>query len=156
MSLLAKSIIKNKCWIVEEDGTKVATIIASPTGVTYVHNEVRENFASFKMLSDRYNIVLDSSKLQKPINLSYEVYGYQCSSRPYNTLWNVQKKLPIYTTDEKSKCYYCAGYYIVNLDNLWTKAYCPKLITLNRYPFNGPFKTKEEMMLQLQQINGDQ
>ena len=27
----------------------------------------------------------------------------------------------------------------------WVKSFCPKLITLERYPFQGPFKTELEM-----------
>ena len=34
MTLLAKPVVKNKCWIVEDDGNKVATILANDHGVT--------------------------------------------------------------------------------------------------------------------------
>ena len=153
MSLLAKSVIKNKCWIVEQDGTKVATILATPTGVTYVHDEIRENFASLKMLSDKYNIVIDKSRSTKSNKIVQDVYGYPSNYKVYNELWDVKKKLPIFTKDEKSKSYYCAGYYIVNLDGNWTKSLCPKLITLNRYPYQGPFRSKEEMEQQMQLTN---
>jgi hypothetical protein len=27
----------------------------------------------------------------------------------------------------------------------WVKSFCPKLITLERYPFHGPFKSESEM-----------
>jgi hypothetical protein len=36
MSLLAKAIVKNKCWVVEEDnGKKIGTILATPRGVVF-------------------------------------------------------------------------------------------------------------------------
>jgi len=53
-----------------------------------------------------------------------------------------------------SKSYFCAGYYLVKFANNWAKAYCPKLITLQRYEFQGPFRTKEDMTEQLRIVNG--
>lgn len=153
MSLLAKSVIKNKCWIVEEDGTKVATILASPEGVTYVHGNHRENFASLKILSDRYNIIIDKTKSSKLTTEDYNVYGYPSGFKSYNQLWDVKKKLPVFTKSLKSKSCYCAGYYIIQFNNGWVKSYCPKLITLNRYPYQGPYTTKEEMQEQLRISN---
>lgn len=155
MTLLAKSIVKNKCWIVEDDGTKVATILANPNGVTLVHNNRREQFSSLKLLSDRYNIVVDKTKPAKEKKETHEVYGYPCEHNPHNVLWDVKHKLPIFTKGNKSKSFFCAGYYIVKFNNGWVKSYCPKLITLNRYPFQGPFKTREEMQEQLKTANGE-
>ena len=46
----------------------------------------------------------------------------------------------------KSKSVFCAGYYIVYFEKVkWRKAYCPKVITLQRYPYKGPMKSKVEM-----------
>jgi hypothetical protein len=65
MSLLAKAIVKNKCWVVEDNGHQVGTILATPRGVVYQHNEQREQFASLKILSDKYNIVVDKTPPKK-------------------------------------------------------------------------------------------
>lgn len=154
MSLLAKSIIKNKCWIVEQDGAKVASILTSPVGVTLIHEGKRERFSSLKLLSDRYNIVLDNTKVKKIPQESHEVYGFPCDHNAHNILWDVKHRLPIFTKGNKSMSFFCAGYYIVQFNNGWVKSYCPKLITLNRYPYQGPFKSKEEMQDQLRTANG--
>ena len=61
MSLLAKAVVKNKCWIVEDDGHKIGTILANPAGVVYQHENKREQFASLKLCSDRYNIIVDKT-----------------------------------------------------------------------------------------------
>lgn len=154
MSLLAKSIIKNKCWIVEEDGTKVGTILANPNGVVLVKGTKRERFSNLKLLSDRYNIVVDKSKPTRPIKESHDVYGYPCDHTAHNVLWDVKHRLPIFTKNSKSKSFFCAGYYLVKLNAEWVKSYCPKLITLNRYEYQGPFKTLEEMQEKLRIANG--
>jgi hypothetical protein len=154
MTLLAKSIVKNKCWVVEDDGLKIGTILANPKGVVYQHDQQREQFASFKLLSDKYNIIVDKSPPKKIISEAYSVYGYPCDYKAHNILWDVKHRLPIFTKGSKSKSFFCAGYYIVKFNNGWVKSYCPKLITLNRYPYAGPYDTIEEMQERLRIANG--
>ena len=156
MSLLAKAVVRNKCWIVEDDRqNKVGTIMTNPQGVVYQHNQQREQFASLKMLSDKYNIIVDKTPPKRVITESNTVYDFPCEHKPNNVLWDVKHKLPIFTKGTKSKSFFCAGYYIVKFNNGWVKSYCPKLITLNRYPFQGPYKTKEDMQVQLRIANSN-
>jgi hypothetical protein len=55
--IIAKPVVKNKFWIVEEGGEKIATIQAiEEGGFAYVHDEQRELFPSIKMISKKYNI----------------------------------------------------------------------------------------------------
>jgi len=67
------------------------------------------------------------------------VYGFPVGSKPHNVLYNVPRKLPVYTKTSKSRSYYCAGYYLIKLKDEWETQFCPKLITVNRYPTQGPF-----------------
>ena len=76
---------------------------------------------------------------------NFEVHGFPCSQHPYNPMFDVQKQLPVYTKTPKSKSQFCAGYYIICFEKGWRKAYCPKMITLSRYKYRGPMKTKLEM-----------
>ena len=76
---------------------------------------------------------------------NFDVHGYPCSQHPYNPMFNVQKQLPVYTKTPKSKSQFCAGYFIICFEKGWRKAYCPKMITLSRYDYKGPMKTKLEM-----------
>ena len=154
MSLLAKAIVKNKCWIVEDGGIKVGTIMVNPQGVVYQHDQQKEQFSSLKLLSDRYNIIVDKMPPKKVITESNSVHGYPCEHKPNNVLWNVPHKLPIFTKGTKSKSFFCAGYYIVKFNNGWVKSYCPKLITLNRYAYAGPYESAEEMQEHLRIANG--
>lgn len=154
MSLLAKPIIKNKCWIVEDGGIKIGTIMTNPAGVVYQHNQQREQFPSLKLLSDRYNIIVEKTAAKKVIVQPHQVYGFPCEHKPHNDLWDLRHKLPIFTKSPKSKSFFSAGYYIVKFNNGWVKSYCPKLITLNRYPYAGPYDTFEEMQERLRIANG--
>jgi hypothetical protein len=58
--LIAKPVIKNKFWVVEDSGQKIATIQAKDDGgYAYVHDEQREYFPSVKNLKLKYNIPED-------------------------------------------------------------------------------------------------
>ena len=156
--IIAKTVVKNKFWIVESDGRKIATIQAIDEdgggGVAYVHNDRREVFPSIKMLCKKYNI--EFAKADRPAREktdNYEVYGFPTATRPHNEILDVQRYLPIFTKSAKSKSYFCAGYYIVRFNETWVRATCPKLITLNRYEYQGPFKTPERMLESLKEAN---
>jgi hypothetical protein len=146
--LIAKPILKNKYWIVESDGAKVGTIQAiDEGGFVYVRDTTRERFATIKLLSKAHNVLFDntSAKKEKSTAESHDVHGFPVSNKPWNILWDVKHQFPVYTKTSKSKSFYCAGYYIIKFNNGWVKSYCPKFITLNRYEFQGPFKSKIEM-----------
>lgn len=154
--LKAKPIVKDKFWIVEEGEKKIATIQAiEEGGFVYVHNEHRERFESVALLKKKLNIVFDKAlKKSKAGVPGHMVHGYPCNHKPYNELWDVSKHIPIYTKTDKSKSFFCAGYYIIKFANNWVKAYCPKLITLQRYEFQGPFKSPEDQQINLRKANG--
>ena len=155
--LIAKPIVKNKMWIVESAGTKVGNIMAvEEGGVVYVHDNQRESFPSIKLLSKQYNIeFVKAEKVKKEKLDVYDVYGFPTNSQPNNEVLDVQRYLPIYTKGTKSKSFFCAGYYIIKFSSTWVRAYCPKLITLNRYEYEGPFKTQERMVEAMREANGN-
>jgi hypothetical protein len=155
--LIAKPVIKNKFWIVENSGNKIATIQAiEEGGFVYVQNQARQRYPTIKLLSKEHNIVFDDvvGKKDKAALQEHSVHGYPVSNKPWNILWDVKHQFPVYTKTNKSKSFYCAGYYIIKFNNGWVKSTCPKFITLNRYEFRGPFKTKTEMQEQLRLANG--
>ena len=57
--------------------------------------------------------------------------------KAFNQIFDVQKKLPLFTKSKKSKSLYCAGYYIIKFEKGWVRSFCPKMLTLDRYLFKG-------------------
>ena len=152
---IAKPVVKDKFWIVEQYGAKIATIQAVDEngGYVYVHDNEREHFPSIKLISKKYNIQF--VKAEKPKKESeHDIYGFPVLGTPSNQLLDVQRYLPIYTKGKKSKSCFCAGYYLVKFGNNWAKQFCPKLITLNRYEYQGPFKTEERALTVMKELNG--
>lgn len=144
MTQHAKPIVKNKFWIVEEDGRKIGTIQAVPDGVVFVQGQHREKFPTFKLLSKKYNIGVDKAE-RKAKNKITSIYDYPCEGPVHNPVYDVKSRLPLYTKETKSKSFYCAGYYYVELeDNNWVTMFCPKKIILARHKYQGPFKSAKE------------
>jgi len=155
-NLTARLILKNKYWIVESDGgQQIATIQAVEDGsFVYAGPNGRERYPSIKLLSKAHNVTIDNTVAKKPksANTDYSVYNLPVNTKPWNVLYDVKHQFPIYTKTSKSKSYYCAGYYLIKFNHGWAKAYCPKFITLNRYEFTGPFKSKEAMLEALKNV----
>ena len=144
----AKEILKDKFWLVIDNGKNVGTI--SFDNDHYIVNsdgkyEVYKNKSNIKKkLGD-----LTWTQLKIQETTQYDVHKFVCNSKPYNSMWDLKKKLPLFTKSEKSKSGYCAGYYIIKFNKGWVKSFCPKLITIERYDYKGPFKTEIEMRQQL-------
>lgn len=144
----AKPIIDGKYWIVEQDGEKVATLqrkennkfILSSTNGEVMFNKKEELTKQFGK-----DFFLQSKKVKVTPIETKEVYDYPTSCRPYNSMYDVKRKLPLFTKSTQSKSLYCAGYYAIKFDKGWVKSFCPKAITIERYPFKGPFKTELEL-----------
>lgn len=139
MSLVAKPIVKNKFWIVEDGGNKIATIQKNQDQVVWVESTNRQIFPNLDLLKNHYNVIFDRSS--RSINKSdNSAYGYPTQTRPHNVVWDLKNQVPLYTQDRRSKCYYAAGWYILNKEVV----FCPKSIYINRNTFSGPYRTREE------------
>jgi hypothetical protein len=151
--LIAKPVVKNKFWVVEDRGNKIATIQARDDGgFVYVHDDLREYFSTTKDMKQKLNIRFGSAVKQKKDTCS-EVYGYPIKGKSYNQVYDITRKIPIFSKTPKSKSLYCAGYYYINSNGVWTLTFCPKNITLNRYKFYGPYKSQTEAEENFLRIN---
>lgn len=146
--LHAKPIIENKFWLVEKNGTKFATLRKDDENRFVMSNEQGfEIHNSKESLTEKYGQEFFTVNIVKEADDSMpnEVHGYPTSTIPHNTMYDVRKKLPLFTKSSDSKSLYCAGYYIIRFHKGWVKSFCPKLITLQRYDYQGPFKSEFEM-----------
>jgi hypothetical protein len=149
-----KVIIPNKSWLIENRGEKLGTLQKEKSGFTILNNGQKYEIGNAKNVLETLGIditeqLVKVKKIPTVKETTNTVYDFPCSSKPFNPVYNVRKKLPIYAKSTKSKSQYCAGYYVIQFRKGWVKSFCPKLITLERYPFKGPFRTEQEMRQQL-------
>jgi hypothetical protein len=158
MNIKAKPIVDGKFWILEEDGEKIGTLHKKENNKFMLSAKGSEKYFSKKdELTKLFGKEFFETSVKATVSSQEvrEVYGYPTSCQPYNTLFNVQKKLPLFTKSPSSKSLYCAGYYTIKFDKGWVKSFCPKLITIERYPFKGPFKTQIEMKQVMNNVKSD-
>jgi hypothetical protein len=141
MTIEAKTVVKNKYWIVEDDGRKIATIQAAEDGVVLVQDDRRLKYPSIKVLGTAHNIRFVRGQ-RKPTASVDSVYDYPCRTVPYNAIYDLRLKLPLYTLSKKSRSFYCAGFYLIKYESTWTMEFSPKKIILQRNQFLGPYKSE--------------
>ena len=150
MTTIAKPLIPNKSWLLETDGLKIGTLNKERSSYSILKDGHKISVGTAKDVKEKLGIVFfDTGKSSIIESKEHAVYEYPCGSKPYGSVYDVRKKLPIYAKSTKSKSQYCAGYYVIKFRKGWVKSFCPKLITLDRYPYHGPFKTEIEMKAEL-------
>lgn len=152
----AKPIIPEKFWIVEKDGEKFATLRKNEDNRFVLSNELGVKIYDTKeMLTRQFGKDFFIAKILKEADNSSvcEVHGFATSTEPFRAMFDIRRKLPLFTKSNDSKSLYCAGYYVIKFDKGWVKSFCPKLVTLQRYEFQGPFKTEFEMKQVLSNVS---
>jgi len=146
-TLVAKQLVPNKFWIVQNHGEKVGTLAKDKKGYTLITPKDKYHFDGIQEVYNTFGQNFFESTVSKKIKQAriMEVHGYPTSTPAYNPLYDVKNNLPLYSKSKKSKSLYCAGYYCIKFQKGWVKSFCPKLITLQRYEYRGPFTTDLEM-----------
>jgi hypothetical protein len=152
----AKPIVDGKFWIVEKDGEKIATLHKKENNkfiLSSTQGEVMFNKKDDLTKQFGSDFFLKSIKVKVTKSADKECHGFPTNVAPYNAMYDVRRKLPLFTKSNTSKSLFCAGYYIIKFNKIWLKSMCPKLITLERYEYQGPFKTELEMKQVLASAN---
>jgi hypothetical protein len=157
MNSTAKILVPNKEWLIKTNNIKIGSISKSKKGYVFLKQGKAVNFKNLSEINAQFGVALFEESIKKhkaeSTTKTYLIYDFPCGSRPYDPVYNIKQKLPLYAKSSKSKSLFCAGYYVIKFHKGWRKAFCPKLITLERYPYKGPFKTEDEMKSQLTKVN---
>lgn len=143
MTLVAKPVIKDQYWVVTDGSRKVGNVISDGTGFD-VKLDGRLH---------HYNNTTDVTKFTKirfqpmKTNKTKAQVPYPEFPRPikiYNSIFDIKRKLHLFTKTSKSKCFHVAGYFIIKQNDHNQVIFCPKYIFIQRYEYLGPFKTEIE------------
>lgn len=145
--LHAKPIVDGKLWVVEQDGERIGTLhkkennkymLSAKNGELYFSkkSEITQKFGAGFFLKGIKTTVSHSTE--------NECHGFPTKWKPYNSMYDVRRKLPLFTKSNQSKSLFCAGHYVIKFPKNWVRSFCPKLITIERYEYSGPYLTEEE------------
>ena len=145
MTIVAKPVIDKQFWILQKDNQKIGNIEACDGGYQVKINNQIAQFKTIRMAARQVNIEFEPAiKKIKTSTTVNHVHGYPATGRIYNPMWDVPQQLPVYTKTNKSKSWIAAGWYNVKKGRHWRTVQGPKLIVLQRYPYQGPFYSEHE------------
>lgn len=142
-TLIAKPVVKNQFWIVTDGNEKVGNVLADGSGFEVKLNGSKTHYKNTKTIERITNIKFeDVSKFKTKTETPFS--EYPTTSKVYNSMLDVKRKLHLFTKTAKSKCYYAAGWFVMGQGQEKNVVFCPKYIFIQRYEFTGPYKTKDE------------
>ena len=117
--------------------------MADGSGFEVKLNGNKTHYKNTKSIERITNIKFENiGKLKtKPDNPFTE---YPTTNKIFNSMFDVKRKLHLFTKTAKSKCYYAAGWFSIVQGQEKKVIFCPKYIFIQRYDFSGPYKTEEE------------
>lgn len=155
MNSTAKILIPEKEWLIQDHGSKVGTVAKIKKNYVFLQKGHQLFIGGLDEVESQLGVALSTGPIRniKTTDKNYTIYEYPCRSKPFNPVYSVKKKLPLFAKSSKSKSQYCAGYYIISRRKGWATSFCPKLITIERYAYHGPFKTETEMKDMLSKVD---
>lgn len=153
--------ISDVAWLVHQGPNRVGILNKGiQENFTYItgkelvafknEDEVRTHFGNMTLFQEQITTspVKQDAFYIKGYEVDYESpYALESNHPDYN------EDLPLYTKIEGSDVYYAAGYYCINFEKGWKPAHGPKLATLTKYGYAGPYKSELEMRQQLKKLN---
>jgi hypothetical protein len=142
--ILAKPVVENQYWILKKNNRKIGQLEVTENGncIIKIHDNV-VSYKTVKMAREAVNIEFEPAEKVTPVPANL-VYGHDVEGAVHNPLWDVKRRLPLFTRDTKSKSWFAAGWYRMRQHRKWKIVQHPKLISLERYEYQGPFISKEE------------
>lgn len=138
--LKAKPVVENEFWVLRQGNIKVGQITVNDNNVdVYVNGKKVETYNSIDEMkkSGMFEFIEIKMPNREP---THYVHDFPADCLAHNAIWNLEKGLPLYTQSPESKSWFAAGYYKLNINGTWVVQFCPKLITLQRNDYIGPFK----------------
>ena len=142
--IVAKAVIPNQYWILQQDDRKIGNIEAAADGFTVVINGSQQKFKTLRTIRNKVKIDFQNIPRSRQPGAHNLVLGYPTSEQPYNGVFDVPHQVPLWTREPRSKSWYAAGWYLVRQGRGWAVEFCPKMIILSRNEFLGPFHTEQE------------
>jgi hypothetical protein len=143
MSLIAKPIRKNELWVVTDGATKVGNVEANASGFQVKIGDQFSQFDSTRSIERLANI--EFQRPLKPAKVNRPPYAvWPTTGKTHNNVFDVKRRVHLYTKTSASKCYYAAGWFRIKMNDAWQTVFCPKYIFVQRYEYMGPYMSEQE------------
>lgn len=118
-------------------------MIADGSGFEVKLNGGISHFKNTSAITKQTQIEFDRKKVEK-VKPQLPFSEYPTTAKVFNSMLDIKRKVHLYTKTAKSKCYYAAGWYVLNHGSEPEVTFCPKYIFIQRYEYTGPYKTESD------------
>lgn len=138
----AQVVIPDKFWIVTDQHGKVGTLRACDVGYEFFDNRTNET----RVLES-----FDDFQTEDKASIETEIFTVNGFPTRYKKGVVVEHdKLPLFKKSATSKTVQAAGFYAIKTDTAgWLNWSCPKVETLEKHPYYGPFRSEWEVNLEI-------
>lgn len=144
--------LTDKSWFLYTDNLEKIGIISNQTSGYYIlASSINEKFNNWEDLLNFFNIEkFDIIVEENENNDLFYIDGYP-TDMEYPIIKDNHAEFNViqYSKTENSEILYSPGYFCLHFPKQAMPAFCPKISTLEKYNFSGPFKSKEEMNIEL-------
>lgn len=142
-TLIAKPIIKDQYWVITDGNKKVGNVLTNGTGFEVKLNGENSHYTNTQEIKKLTKIRFQPLKSNKTkVEMPYP--EFPTTNKVYNSIFDLKRKLHLFTKTNKSKCYHVAGWFVIKQNDVNQVVFCPKYIFVQRYQYEGPFKTEKE------------
>jgi len=151
MTLVAKPVIKDQYWVVTDGVKKVGNVIADGSGFDVKLDGALSHFDTTNDITKFTKIRFQPTKTNKT-KAQVPYPEFPTTSKIYNSIFDIKRKLHLFTKSQKSKCYHVAGWFVIKQNNINQLIFCPKYIFVQRYQYLGPYKTESDANSQINNL----
>ena len=145
--IIAKPVIDKQFWILQKDNRKIGNVEACAGGYQVSINNHVIQYKTMHQVQKNIPMQFEPCVKKKVTASTQMVHGFPTKTKPHNAVWDVTHKLPLFTKARKSKSWFAAGWYKISQHRNWRVMQDPKLITLQRYPYQGPYTSESDAAL---------
>jgi hypothetical protein len=144
MNLIAKPIVKNQYWVVTDGNKKVGNVISDGSGYDVKIGNNITHYPTTKAIINKTKIEFVKNKEEKKVTNPIFATFPTGSSKIYNSVLDIKRKIHLFTKTAKSKCFHAAGWFAVKQGQEFVPILAPKYIFIQRYEYHGPYMTEDE------------
>jgi hypothetical protein len=141
--LQAKSVIKDRFWILRLDDRKIGEVERDEQGY-HVRIGDRKYYSKTLPRTEQGEPIRFESVESSAGVVSNLVHGFDAGCDAYNIMWDARRRVPLFSKSAKSRSMFAAGWYAIQQHRAWRITRNPKSILLDRYRYQGPFHSRDQ------------
>ena len=154
MSIRAKILVEKKFWIILDNGIKTGTLrFINEDAYEYVSNGDSELLTEESLYRTFGKNIFQEIKIAVATSDKEDCFDYPTDFEVIHNKEKVGYTDPAvllcccFTKTKTSTNKYCAGYFGLRFAHKWVKSFCPKLETVFKYEFIGPYKSEDDLLI---------